>query len=76
MHWPTAFKYVPFDPNVRGFPMDYEPDQCSKVRSHGLAAGRAACRQAFALTLALSLSFPGDWRALEGLRWAVAAAAP
>jgi diketogulonate reductase-like aldo/keto reductase len=31
MHWPTAFKYVPFDPKVRGFPMDYEPDQCSKV---------------------------------------------
>eukprot|EP00051_Salpingoeca_urceolata_P026272 m.476690 g.476690 ORF g.476690 m.476690 type:complete len:385 (-) comp20614_c0_seq1:209-1363(-) len=31
MHWPTAFKYVPFDPTVRGFPMDYEPDQCSAV---------------------------------------------
>lgn len=31
MHWPTAFKYVPFDPKVRGFPTDYEPDQCSKV---------------------------------------------
>eukprot|EP00056_Hartaetosiga_gracilis_P022687 m.32370 g.32370 ORF g.32370 m.32370 type:complete len:379 (-) comp9777_c0_seq5:752-1888(-) len=31
MHWPTAFKYVPFDAAQRGFPMDYEPDQCSKV---------------------------------------------
>lgn len=33
MHWPTAFKYVPYDPKVRGFPMDYEPDQCSKVHN-------------------------------------------
>jgi hypothetical protein len=33
LHWPTAFVHVPFDPKIRGFPMDYEPDQCSKVRA-------------------------------------------
>jgi len=31
MHWPTAFKYVPYDQNTRGFPMDYEPDCCTGV---------------------------------------------
>ena len=31
MHWPTAFKYVPYDPTMRGFPLDYEPDCCTKV---------------------------------------------
>jgi diketogulonate reductase-like aldo/keto reductase len=31
MHWPTAFKYVPFDPTVRGFPQEYEPDQCVAI---------------------------------------------
>eukprot|EP00121_Abeoforma_whisleri_P007344 Awhi_evm1s6704 len=31
MHWPTAFVYVPFDGSQRGFPMEYEPDQCSTV---------------------------------------------
>lgn len=31
MHWPTAFKYVPYDATVRGFPFSYEPDQCTSV---------------------------------------------
>jgi len=31
MHWPTAFKYVPYDATTRGFPLDYEPDCCTKV---------------------------------------------
>lgn len=31
MHWPTAFKYVPYDGTMRGFPLDYEPDCCTKV---------------------------------------------
>eukprot|EP00730_Choanoeca_flexa_P014052 TRINITY_DN6001_c0_g1_i1.p1 TRINITY_DN6001_c0_g1~~TRINITY_DN6001_c0_g1_i1.p1 ORF type:complete len:383 (+),score=65.13 TRINITY_DN6001_c0_g1_i1:60-1208(+) len=31
MHWPTAFVPVEFDATQRGFPMEYEPDQCSKV---------------------------------------------
>lgn len=31
MHWPTAFVYVPFNGNVRGFPESYEPDCCTGV---------------------------------------------
>ena len=31
MHWPTAFKYVPFDATRRGFPQEYEPDECSAI---------------------------------------------
>jgi len=31
MHWPTAFVPVDYDPNTRGFPMDYEPDQCTQA---------------------------------------------
>ncbi len=31
MHWPTAFKYVPYDGTMRGFPLSYEPDCCTEV---------------------------------------------
>lgn len=31
MHWPTAFTYVPYDANTRGFPTEYEPDCCTGV---------------------------------------------
>jgi len=31
MHWPTAFKYVPYDGTKRGFPEEYEPDCCTGV---------------------------------------------
>ena len=31
MHWPTAFKYVPYEQHKRGFPEEYEPDCCTAV---------------------------------------------
>ena len=31
MHWPVAFKFVPFDEEQRGFPPEYEPDECANI---------------------------------------------
>lgn len=31
MHWPVAFKYVPYDGERRGFHASYDPDACSEL---------------------------------------------
>jgi len=31
MHWPVAFKYVPYDAEKRGFHASYDPDACSEL---------------------------------------------
>lgn len=65
MHWPVAFAYVPFDPAVRGFPMSYEPDDCSNVdlATQPWVGGPRATHPKVDMTV----SIRETWEAMEAL---------
>jgi len=63
IHWPVAFAYVPYDPKVRGFPMSYEPDDCSNVdlRTQPWVGGSRATHPKVDMTV----SIRETWEAME-----------
>eukprot|EP00056_Hartaetosiga_gracilis_P004033 m.70695 g.70695 ORF g.70695 m.70695 type:complete len:335 (-) comp11677_c0_seq1:38-1042(-) len=59
MHWPVAFKYVPYDSTKRGFHDSYDPDNCSELEEVSSAENPGTAK------LDHSVSIRETWEAME-----------